>query len=135
LDLPGWESIMGLQFENLVINNLKELCKILKIDTQEIVMVGPFFQRGTKRQGGCQIDLLIQTRHNTLYLCEVKFSAKEIGTSVIEEVEKKIKNLSIPKSYSIRPVLIHVNGVSQGVIDKDIFSHIIDFSDFLTLQI
>jgi hypothetical protein len=134
-DLPGWESIMGLQFENLVMNNLKNLCKILNINTQEIVTAGPFFQRATQRQKGCQIDLLIQTRHNTLYLCEVKFSAKEISTAVIEEVGRKIKNLSIPKSYSIRPVLIHVNGVSEIVKERELFSHIVDFSDFLALQI
>ena len=48
LNLPGWESIMGLQFENLVVNNLKELCKILKIDTQDIVMEGPFFKEPQK---------------------------------------------------------------------------------------
>lgn len=133
--LPGWESILGLQFENLVMNNLKGLCNILKIDTQEIVMAGPFFQRKTQRQDGCQIDLLIQTRHNTLYLCEVKFSTKEISSSVIEEIERKIKNLAIPKSYSIRPVLIHVNGVSESVIEREVFSHIVNFSNFLTLLI
>ncbi len=133
--LSGWEAIMGLQFENMVINNLKGLCKILNIDTQDIVMAGPFFQRKTDRQMGCQIDLLIQTRHNTLYLCEVKFSAKEIGVSVIKEVEKKIESLSVPKSYSIRPVLIHVNEVSESVREREIFSHIVNFSDFLTLQI
>lgn len=133
--LAAWEAIMGLQFENLVTNNLKGLCKILRIDTQDIVMAGPFFQRKTTRQEGCQIDLLIQTRHNTLYLCEVKFSAKEIGSSVIEEVERKIKTLSVPKSYSIRLVLIHVNGVSESLKEREIFSHIVDFSDFLSLQI
>jgi len=132
--LPGWESIMGLQFENLVINNLKGLCKILKIDVQDIVMAGPFFQRKTKRQAGCQIDLLIQTRHNNLYLCEIKFSANEIGVSIIEEIEKKIESLSVPKSYSIRPVLIHVNGVSTSVTEREKFSHIVDFSNFLTLK-
>ncbi len=130
--LPGWESIMGLQFENLVINNIKELCKILKIETQEIVTAGPFFQRTTKRQKGCQIDLLIQTRHCNLYLCEIKFRTKEIDAAVIGEIEKKIKNISIPKSYSIRPVLIHVNGVSQSVLENETFSYIVDFSNFLT---
>jgi uncharacterized protein len=132
-NLPGWETIMGLQFENLVINNLRELCKILKIDTRDIIMAGSFFQRATKRQKGCQIDLLIQARHNHLYLCEVKFSTTEVDTSVIEEVEEKIKRLSIPKSYSIRPVLIHVNGVSAKVREKEMFSHIVDFSDFLQI--
>lgn len=128
--MPGWESVMGLQFENLVINNLKSLCKILRIDLLEITNAGPFFQRSTQRQKGCQIDLMIQTRHNTLYICEIKFSTSEIKSSVIEEMEKKIKSLSFPKGFSIRPVLIHVNGVSQAIKESEIFNDIVDFSDF-----
>ncbi len=134
-NLSGWESIMGLQFENLVLNNLKGLCKILKIETHEIVMAGPFFQRATQRQKGCQIDLLIQTRHHTLYLCEIKFNISEIKKQVIEDVEQKIKRFSFPRGYSIRPVLIHVNGVSQNVIDNDLFSQIVDFSEFLAEEV
>jgi len=128
--LSEWESIMGLQFENLVINNLKILCQILNIDLIEITNAGPFFQRATKRQKGAQVDLLIQTRHNTLYVCEIKFSTNEIKRSVITEMEKKIKNLSVPKGFSIRPVLIHVNGVSQAVKESELFNDIVDFSEF-----
>lgn len=128
--MPGWESVMGLQFENLVVNNLKSLCKILRIDLIEIVNAGPFFQRTTKRQKGCQIDLMIQTRHKALYLCEIKFSTSEIKSSVIEEMEKKIESLSSPKGFSIRPVLIHVNGVSQSVKESETFNDIVDFSKF-----
>lgn len=130
MNMPGWESVMGLQFENLVVNNLKSLCKILRIDLLEVTNAGPFFQRSTQRQKGCQIDLMIQTRYNTLYICEIKFSTSEIKSSVIEEMEKKIKNLSYPKGFSIRPVLIHVNGVSQSVMESEIFNDIIDFSQF-----
>ncbi len=133
MHMPGWESVMGLQFENMVINNLKSLCKILRIELVEIINAGPFFQRTTKRQKGCQIDLLIQTKHNTLYLCEVKFSTSEIKSGVIEAVEKKIAALSTPKGFSIRPVLIHVNGASQTVMESEFFSDIIDFSQFLDL--
>jgi AAA+ ATPase superfamily predicted ATPase len=130
MHMPGWESVMGLQFENLVIHNLKSLCKILRIELLEIVNAGPFFQRTTKRQKGCQIDLMIQTRHNTLYLCEIKFSTSEVRSSVIGEMEKKIENLSAPKGFSIRPVLIHVNGISQSVRESELFNDIIDFSQF-----
>lgn len=130
MHMPGWESVMGLQFENLVIHNLKSLCKILRIELLEIVNAGPFFQRATKRQKGCQIDLMIQTRHNTLYLCEIKFSTSEVRSSVIGEMEKKIENLSAPKGFSIRPVLIHVNGISQSVRESELFNDVIDFSQF-----
>ena len=130
MHMPGWESVMGLQFENLVVNNLKRLCKILRIELLEIVNAGPFFQRATKRQKGCQIDLMIQTKHNALYVCEIKFSTSEIKSSVIEEMEKKIENLSSPKGFSIRPVLVHVNGVSQAVMESEVFNDIVDFSKF-----
>lgn len=131
LHLPKWESIMGLQFENLVINNLKSLCKILRIDLLEIDNAGPFFQRATKRNKGCQIDFMIQTRHNTLYLCEIKFRTSEIKNTIITEVKNKIDNLAMPRGFSIRPVLIHVNGVSQSILEDDLFNDIIDFSQFL----
>ncbi len=130
--MPGWESVMGLQFENLVVNNLKSLCKILRIDLIEIANAGPFFQRATKRQKGCQIDLMIQTRHNALYVCEIKFSTSEIKSLVIEEMERKVESLSTPKGFSIRPVLIHVNGVSQAIKDSEVFNDIIDFSQFFS---
>lgn len=131
MHMPGWEAVMGLQFENLVVNNLKNLCRILRIDPLEVTNAGPFFQRATQRQKGCQIDLMIQTRYKTLYVCEIKFSASEIKSSVIEEMEKKIANLSVPKGYSIRPVLVHVNGVSQSVNESNVFNSIVDFSEFL----
>ncbi len=128
--LPNWEVIMGLQFENLVLNNLKELCALLRVPMQDVVMAGPFFQRSNQRQKGCQIDLLIQTTYHTLYLCEIKFCASEVQKKVSEQVKEKISRLSCPTGYSVRPVLIHVNGISQAVKESALFSHIIDFADF-----
>jgi hypothetical protein len=129
--LPGWEAIMGLQFENLVINNIKHLCEILGISLQDVEKSGPFFQKKSTKNKGCQIDLLIQTKFGTLYLCEIKFYLAEVGKQVISEVEEKINRLTYPKGYSIRPVLIHVNGVTHGVIESGYFDKVIDFSEFL----
>lgn len=133
MNIHKWESVMGLQFENLVINNLKSLCKILRIELLEIVNAGPFFQRKTQRQKGCQIDLMIQTKQNTLYVCEIKFSSSLVQASVIEEVEKKINNLSIPKGFSIRTVLLHVNGVCKAILESEKFNNIIDLSRFFEI--
>ncbi len=51
---------------------------------------------------------------------------------IIEEMEKKRKNLKIPKNYSIRPVLIHVNGVEESVLDERYFDKVIDFGQLLS---
>lgn len=129
--LQEWKSIMGLQFENLVLNNRKVLHEKLNISPDEIINDNPFFQRKTSRLAGCQIDYLIQTKFNTLYICEVKFSSNEVDISIIKELEEKISRLKVPAGFSYRPVLIHVNGVSEAVTDADYFSNIINFGDLL----
>lgn len=128
---PGWESILGIQFENLVIKNKKSLHKQLNIPTNEIVYANPYFQRETKSSKGCQIDYLVQTKFNVLYVCEIKFSKNQITPSVINEMEKKLSCLQIPKGYSTRPILVHVNGVSDEILAQDYFANIIDFGEFL----
>jgi uncharacterized protein len=129
--LPNWETIMGLQFENLVLNNRRPLFQKLGIPLSDIVNENPFFQQKTKKQAGCQIDYMVQTKFNTLYLCEIKFSREKIPSKVIQEVETKIEHLSHKKRFSVRPVLIHVNGVAESVAESDFFSSIHDFSELL----
>jgi AAA+ ATPase superfamily predicted ATPase len=130
----GWLSIMGLQFENLVCNNGAALFHILGLSADEVVWSGPHQQMGTTRQRGCQIDYLIQTKHRVLYLCEVKFSENEVPYSVVNDVLAKAKNLKIPRGFSLRCVLIHVNGVAEKLKYDETFSNIIDFGQFLTVE-
>ena len=98
---PDWESIMGLQFENLVVNNRHELYRVLGIKPNDVVYDNPYFQNKTKRQQGCQIDFLIQTRINMLYVMEIKFSKNTIGRSVIDDVREKINELICPRTWCV----------------------------------
>eukprot|EP01035_Chromulina_nebulosa_P028185 gene28185-37166_t len=129
--LAGFDSIMGLQFENLVIKNKIGLFNILGAHTTEIINDGPYFQKAGKKKAGCQIDYMIQSKFNALHLCEIKFSKNPVGISVVEEVQRKINALKTSKSMSIRPILIHVNGVDDAVYGEEFFADIIDFSQFL----
>ena len=129
--LPQWQSAIGLQFENLVLSNRKILQNILGIDPSEIVNDNPFFQRKSYMRQGCQIDYMIQTKFGTCYLCEIKFNSEKITKKVIDEVKRKIRSLALPRNMSIRPVLIHVNGVDKSVSDSGFFSSIIDFNTLL----
>ncbi|MEM7175955.1 MAG: ATP-binding protein [Chlamydiota bacterium] len=132
--IPSYEGILGLQFENLVLNNRKSIYDLLEIDPGSIIIDNPYFQNNTKNQSGCQIDYMIQTEHEILYPFEIKFSKKKIQTKVTQEVKEKMKKLSPQKGLSVRPVLIHVNGVSELVKKSKYFTHIIDFSDFLSFR-
>lgn len=130
-NLPGWNTIMGLQFENLVLNNRQLLWRFLGIKAEEIICDNPYFQRKTARYAGCQIDYLIQTKYNTLYICEIKFSKNELKMDIVKEVQEKIANIAMPKRFSYRPMLIHVNGVKEEVEADGFFSAIIPFGKFL----
>jgi uncharacterized protein len=129
--LPAWDGIIGLQFENLVLNNRSLIQKKLHIRPEDIVEDNPFFQHKTSRQRGCQIDYLIQTCYKTLYVCEVKFSKDVLGHKVIEEMQQKINRLALPKGFVCHPVLIHINKVSNAVKDSEYLYDIIDFTELL----
>lgn len=129
--LPGWNAMMGLQIENLVLNNRADIHKALSIDPTLIVQDNPFFQRKTAKSKGVQIDYLIQTKHKTIYVVEIKFHQEPLGIDIIADLEEKIKRISLPRGYSCLPVLVAVNGVKQTVLDKSYFFKIIDLCDLL----
>jgi uncharacterized protein len=56
----------------------------------------------------------------------------EIGPSVITEMREKIGRLKVPKGFSCLPVLIHANGLTDGVKESDYFFATLDFSSLLT---
>jgi uncharacterized protein len=127
----GWLSLLGLQFENLVINNGPALWKQLGIAPEDVVMAGTYLQTARARRQGCQIDYLIQTKFGNLFVCEVKFKQGLVGTEVIEEVQEKLDRLELPRGFSCRPVFVHINGVTEELADRGFFAKIIDFSELL----
>lgn len=127
----GWFSILGLQFENLVVNNGISLCKLLEIPPETILFAGPYLQTKRTRREGCQIDYLIQTRFNTIYVCEVRFKQGPLGHEAIEDMKRKLEAFKLPRNFSVQPILIHVNGVDELVADSGYFARIIDFSEML----
>ncbi len=130
-NIPGWEGVMGLQFENIVLYNRKKIWASIGLRPQDILFENPYFQSKTSKQSGCQIDYMIQTRFKNLYLCEINFSHHPISKNVISEVEKKAKALNPPKGFAVVPILIHINGVTKSIEDSDFFANIIDFSEVL----
>lgn len=129
--LPGWGAIMGLQFETLVLNNRAFIHRALRLQPDDIVAENPFFQRPGARQAGCQVDYLIQTRTQVLFVCEIKFSRNPIKKIIITQMKDKISRLAVPKAMSCCPVLIHVNGVDESVLESGYFTQMIDFSDIM----
>jgi uncharacterized protein len=52
-----------------------------------------------------------------------------LTATVVEEVKRKVEALITPKHLSIRPVLVHVNGVAEPVLEGDYFDKMINFGE------
>jgi len=126
---PSFEAILGLQFENLVLNNLPRILKLLRISSSQVQSASPYFQNKTRRQRACQIDLLIDTKH-AVYVCETKFR-RRIAAKVIDEVREKAARLRIDRGKSLRKVLIYAGELAQGVEENGAFDRIISFDRLL----
>jgi len=46
-------------------------------------------------------------------------------------MKKRLSAFHFPKHFSCRPVLVHVNGVTEELENSGFFSEIIHFGDFL----
>lgn len=129
--LPGIDVHMGLQLELLLMQNRNLLLQKLGISPIDVVRSGPYRQNKTTSQPGCQIDYLVHTKTNTLFVCEFKFKNAKIKSDIINEMQEKLARLKVPKNFSKVPVLFHVSEVSSQVELSSYFYRIIDIADFL----
>ena len=130
-NLPGWDSTMGFQVENLLLNNRDTLLKSLNIERADIVADNPYIQRTSSGERGCQIDYLIQTHTKNLFICEFKFNKRLLGLEVITSVKEKIERFVVPPEFGIVPVLFHMGEVSEAVHAQQYFYRIVNITDFL----
>lgn len=129
--MPGFETHMGLQLEALLLQNRPLLLEKLGISPIDIVRGGPYRQTKTNTKQGCQIDFLIQTKTNSLFICEFKFKKREISGEIISEMQDKISRLKTPKGFAKIAVLFHLSGVASSVATNPYFYRIVDIADFL----
>lgn len=129
--LRGWDSIVGLQFENLILNNLTDLCNLLNIPLARVKTASPYTQRKTARtKGACQIDLLIELEGYELIICEFKFRAN-ISSTVVAEILKKRELLKRPRHYSVRTALIYMGAIANRTEFEKKLDFLIPFDDFV----
>ena len=131
--LDGWDAVMGLQFENLVLANLSSLTVPLGLGKAQIVSAAPYRRMASRdgRRSGVQIDLLVQTRRS-ICVVEVK-RRREIGREIIDEVAAKASALPRRKGVSIRTALVYDGHLAPIVEADGYFDAIVPFRNLLGL--
>lgn len=127
--LPGWDTILGLQFENLVSNNLPALLPRLGLSKTMLKSAAPWRQMPTARKRGCQIDLLLQC-DRSVCIIEIK-RRREIGREVSDEVAAKVRALAVPRGMSVRTALVYDGHLAPSVEAEGYFDAIIPIGDML----
>ena len=131
---PGWETDLGYQFENLVVNNFRELLPELHLQGVMIKSAAPYSKRGSRKTGasGCQIDLLVQTA-SSMHVVEIKRKA-HIGHEVIDEVKEKCMALPRTRGVSVRTALVYSGELAKSVVAEGYFDAIIPFARLIGLR-
>ncbi len=102
--LDGWDAVMSLAFENLIVNNYAELLAHLHLGNTLITSAAPYRKSPVRGRGGCQIDLLLQSQD---MICVVEVKRRNIDKSIIAEVDGKVSCISRPPGVSIRTALVY----------------------------
>ena len=122
-NLPEWNAILGLQFENLVVNNFRSLLPALHLEGVQIFSAAPFRKVRKSADRGVQVDLLVQTR-KAVVLVEIK-RQREIGEEVEREMAEKVRRLHVPAGMSVRTALVYAGALSKGVRGDGYFDALI----------
>ena len=73
----------------------------------------------------------MQTKTNSLFICEFKFKKREINSDIFNEMQEKIARLKTSKGFAKVAVLFHLSGVAISVAISPYFYRIVDIVDFL----
>lgn len=127
--LDGWNTVMGLAFENLVVNNYVSLLPYLHLGHTLITSAAPYRKSAVRgRSKGCQVDLLIQSQG---MICIVEIKRCDIDKSAIAEVDAKVSCISRPPGVSIRTALVFDGILAPTVEANGYFDAIIPFRELL----
>ena len=129
--LPGIEGVMGLAFENLVVNHARELLPLLGMRGVLATSVSPWRRRGTSGRKGVQIDLLARGRR-VACVVEVK-RRRELGREIIDEVDEKVRAVKWPEGTAVRTALVYEGRLSPGVEADGYFDAMVPFGRLLGL--
>ena len=127
--LNGWDSILGLQFQNMILNRVTDLFPHLGLERSLVLSAAPYVQNATARNRGCQVDLLIRTER-MLMVVEIK-RQKQIPHGIIDEVAEKVRRLRHDGRLSVRTALVYDGELVKSVPADRYFDFIVSADKLL----
>lgn len=132
LNKESYQKWLGFSFERFCRKHSQKIATILGFSAVRYKS-GVFFNRATiKEQAGYQVDLIFDRADHVLTICEIKYTQSKTGTDVIEEFEKKLRQIPDLGRKTIEKVLISASGATDALLDRVYFDRIITLEDLFT---
>lgn len=129
IKMDAYQKWLGFAFERFCRQQHRLIAKILGFQGIHY-RAGAFYNKKTqKNEPGFQFDLVFDRDDRVITLCEMRYSQAKIGTTVIEEFEKKIDLFPNQKKKTLQKVLVTTEGASDALIRRHYFDHIITLDD------
>lgn len=125
-ELPGWQTIMGLQFENLVLNRVMDFKDALHLTGATVRSAAPYRTSGPN---GVQVDLLVQT-DEVMYVVEIK-RRKQIKADIVDEVREKIAKIRRPRRISVRKAIVFDGELAPAIRRTGYFDALVDVGELV----
>lgn len=121
--VSGWDSVMGLQFETLVRNNLSALLPLVGMGNTVLTSAAPYVRRGKRKGEGVQVDLLLQARRS---VCVVEIKRRKfVPASVQDDVRDKIRRLKVSRDISVRTALVYDGELAPEIEEDNYFDFLV----------
>ncbi len=131
LNMDTYRKWLGFSFERWCRRNSHLIADKLGFGSVEYES-GAYFNRKTLNdKSGVQVDLLFKRKDRVWSICEIKYLESEVGLSVVNDFEKKLEILNIPKTVSVSKVLITASQPSKVLLNKHYFDRIVTLEDLL----
>ena len=118
---------LGFAFERFCLKHSLYLADKMAFK-DKVLKTGPYFSREVS---SFQIDLIYKRIDKVITVCEIKYYNKEINTSIINEMEKKLSLLKVPRGYSVETALISLYGPNKQLKAADYFNYYITLDNII----
>lgn len=129
LKMDVYQKWLGFAFERFCRHRHPLIAKILGFHGIHY-RAGAFYnKKSQKDEPGFQFDLVFDRDDRVITLCEMKYAQAKIGTSVIEEFERKLELFPNAKKKTIQKVLVTTEGAAESLITRHYFDRVITLDD------
>lgn len=122
-----WAPFLGIAFERFCMKHRYMLADIMEFG-DKVVGCGGVADRS---RGGYQYDLVYIRSDGTITVCEVKYLLESPSTTLIREMEEKIKKTPFPRGVTVERVLISNREASPALRESGYFHRLVTAQEII----